>query len=260
MDQLPELQYIGVLATGTNVVDLEAAPSGHHRDQCAGLWAQAVAQHTFALLLELVQHTSQHMQAVRQGQWAACPDFCFTVGTIRELAGEVLGIVGVGAIGRRVARIGCAFGMHVAAAYQPDMEQVRLDDVPIHWMPVDELFTAADVVTLHCPLTDQTRHLVNAERLERMKPLAYLINTGRGQLVDEAALLDALSQGRIAGAGLDVLSVEPPARDNPLVRAPRAVVTPHVAWASREARLRLMAIAADNVAAFLGGAPRNVVN
>ena len=218
LEQLPELRYVGVLATGTNIVDLEAARA---REICVtnvpGYGAESVAQHAFALLLELVNHTSRHVQAVRDGQWSSCPDFSFTVDTVFELAGKTMGIVGVGAIGRRVARISRALGMNIAAAYQPDMEQVRLNDVPIHWMPVDELFSAADVITLHCPLTDETHHLVNAERLEQMKPTAYLINTGRGPLVDEAALHHALMEGRIAGAGLDVLSVEPPADGHPLI-------------------------------------------
>jgi glycerate dehydrogenase len=261
LQQLPELRYIGVLATGTNIVDLQAA---RQREICVtnvpGYGAGSVAQHAFALLLELVNHTSRHLQAVRDGAWSSCPDFSFTVDTMYELAGKTMGIVGVGAIGRRVARISRAMGMDVAAAYQPDMEGVHMSEVPIHWMPVDELFSAADVVTLHCPLTDETRHLVSAERLELMKPTAYLINTGRGPLVDEAALHRALVDGRIAGAALDVLGVEPPAADHPLMGAPRCIVTPHIAWATKEARERLMSIAADNIAAFLRGTPKNVVN
>jgi glycerate dehydrogenase len=150
--------------------------------------------------------------------------------------------------------------MNVAAAYQPDMERIRLGSVPIHWMPVDELFSAADVITLHCPLDDETHHLVNAERLGQMKPTAYLINTGRGPLVDETALHQALVQQRIAGAALDVLSVEPPAEGHPLIGTPRCIVTPHIAWATKEARLRLMSIAANNIATFLRGTPKNVVN
>jgi glycerate dehydrogenase len=261
LEQLSQLRYVGVLATGTNVVDLQAA---RQREICVtnvpGYGAESVAQHAFALLLELVNHTSRHIQAVREGGWSACPDFSFTVDTLVQLAGKTMGIVGVGAIGRRVARISRAMGMNVAAAYQPDMEQVRLSDVPIHWMPVDELFSAADVITLHCPLNDETRHLVNAERIDRMKPNAYLINTGRGPLVDEQALHRALLQQRIAGAALDVLGEEPPPADHPLIGAPRCLVTPHIAWATQEARSRLLNIAADNISAFLRGTPQNVVN
>lgn len=261
MDRLPDLRYIGVLATGTNIVDLRAASErGIVVTNVPGYGAQSVAQHAFALLLELVNHTSRHIDAVRAGRWSSSPDFCFTVDTIVELADKTMGIVGVGAIGRRVARISRAFGMNVAAAYQPDMETVHLSDVSIHWMPVDELFSASDVITLHCPLTEETRHLVNAQRLEQMKPSAYLINTGRGPLVDEEALQQALIEGQLAGAGLDVLDVEPPAKDHPLIGAPRCVVTPHIAWATREARVRLMSIAAENIAAFLRGSPQNVVH
>jgi glycerate dehydrogenase len=258
LQTLPKLRCIGVLATGTNIVDLRAA---RERDivvtNIPGYGSESVAQHVFALLLELVNHTSRHIQAVRDGRWSSCPDFCFTVETIVELSGKTLGIVGVGAIGRRVAEIGHAFGMRIAAT---DQRRVSIDGVRIEWLSADELFAAADVLTLHCPLTDETRHLVNAERLGRMKASAYLINTGRGPLVDEAALYQALLEGRIAGAGLDVLSIEPPASGNPLIGAPRSVVTPHIAWASRQSRERLMRIAADNIASFLRGTPTNVVN
>lgn len=261
LHELPQLRYIGVLATGTNIVDLEAA---HQRDivvtNVPGYGAQSVAQHVFALLLEMVGHTSRHVLAVRQGRWSSCPDFSFTVDTTIEVSGKTLGVVGVGAIGSRVARIGHALGMDIAATDPRQADGTPIDGIPIRWVGMDELFSIADVVTLHCPLTEETHQLVNAERLGRMKPTAYLINTGRGPLVDERALYEALVDGRLAGAGLDVLTVEPPVGDNPLIGAPGCLVTPHVAWAAKEARQRLMQIAADNIAAFLEGNPRNVVN
>ncbi len=258
---LPQLRYIGVLATGVNVVDLDAARQ--HQvvvTNIPGYGTDSVAQHVFALMLELVGHIGAHNQAVHAGQWTRCADFSFTVAPITELAGKTMGIVGLGAIGRRVAQIAHALGMRVAAAHQSSMSRVRLPGIEIQWLPLDDLVAAADVITLHCPLTPQTHHLVNARLLARVKPTAILINTGRGPLIDEQALADALTQHRIAGAGLDVLSHEPPPPDNPLLTAPRCVITPHIAWASVEARQRLMGLAAKNIQAFLSGKPINVVN
>jgi glycerate dehydrogenase len=260
IEALPELRYIGVLATGTNVVDLEAAGRrGIVVTNAPAYGTAAVAQHVFALLLELVSHTSAQARAVRDGQWQRSPDFAFTVEPITELAGKTFGIVGMGAIGQNVARIASAFGMRVAAARHRRGTRFDPSGIDVDWRPLDELFATADVVSLHCPLTPRTRHLVDAARLASMRSTAILINTGRGALVDERALRRALDDGHLAGAGLDVLSVEPPRDGNPLIGAPRCVVTPHVAWATREARMRLMEIAADNVRAFLDGVPRNVV-
>ncbi len=259
--KLPELQYIGVLATGVNVVDLDAAKRrGVVVTNVPGYSTDSVAQFVFALLLELVCHTASHGQAVHAGQWVHCPDFSFTVSPITELAGKTLGVVGMGAIGRRVAMIGHAMGMRIAAAHQSSMAKVKLHGIDVRWLPLDELVAQADVVTLHCPLNEQTRHLINAARLAKMKPTAILINTGRGPLIDEAALAQALAQGRIAAAGLDVLSTEPPAPDNPLLTAPRCLITPHIAWASVESRRRLMGLVAGNIKAFLDGKPVNVVS
>ncbi len=261
LQQLDGLQYIGVLATGTNVVDLAVARQrGVSVTNVPGYSTDSVAQHVFALLLELVSHTSSHGMAVHEGDWVRSADFSFTVAPLTELAGKTLGIVGLGSIGQRVARIGAAMGMNIAASHQRSMNQVAIPGVDVRWLPVDELFRQADVLTLHCPLTDQTRHLVSAARLATMKHTAVLINTGRGPLVDEAALAEALRESRIAAAGLDVLSVEPPRPDNPLLTAPRCLITPHIAWASVEARTRLMRMAADNLQSFLDGKPRNVVN
>lgn len=257
---LPALRYIGVLATGTNVIDLPAARERQITvTNVPGYSSASVAQHVFALLLELVSHVAAHDRAVRAGQWTKCPDFSFTVAPLTELAGKTLGIVGVGDIGKRVAQIGHALGMRIAAAHQSSMARVKLPGIDIAWMDVDELFAHADVITLHCPLTDLTRCLVNADRLGRMKRHAILINTGRGPLIDEAALAAALRDGTIAGAGLDVLGNEPPAADNPLLNVERCIITPHIAWASREARHRLMTAAVGNIKAFLAGTPTNVV-
>lgn len=265
IEQLPGLRYIGVTATGVNIVDLDAARRhGVVVTNVPGYGAASVAQHVFALLLELASHTGAHDREVRAGRWAAGPDWSFTVAPMVELAGKTMGIVGLGSIGQNVARIARAMGMSIAAAHQSSEDRLKrsgqIADLDVQWMSVDELFRVSDVVSLHCPLTEATRGLVNAQRLATMKPTAFLINTGRGPLVDEAALADALRAGRIAGAGLDVLSSEPPAPDNPLLQAPRCVITPHIAWATREARQRLLAITAANIKAFLDGQPVNVVN
>lgn len=258
--QLPDVGYIGVLATGYNVVDVAAARQrGVVVTNVPGYSTDFVAQHVFALLLELTNCVGAHDRAVHEGQWAGCQDFTFMLTHLVELTGKTLGIVGLGAIGRRVAQIGAAFGMKVVAAARaggPKPEPQTSEPVRI---PLDEMFAKADVVTLHCPLTEQTRHMVEARRLALMKPTAFLINTGRGGLVDEAALAAALHEGRIAGAALDVLSTEPPANDNPLLRAPHCIITPHIAWRSREARQRLMEQAAANLKSFLAGQPVNVI-
>lgn len=257
---LPDLRYIGVLATGVNVVDLDAAgEAGVTVTNAPGYSSESVAQHVFALLLELTNRTAEHGAAVREGRWVTSDDFSFTTGPLVELSGGTLGIVGLGDIGRRVARIGHAMGMRIAAAKQRSMDRVRLEGIDVEWLEHDDLFRRADVVSLHCPLTDATRHLVDARRLGLMKPSSYLINTGRGPLIDEAALAAALHENHLAGAGLDVLSSEPPPADNPLLDAPRCIITPHIAWASIAARRRLMGIVTDNVASFLRGETSNVV-
>lgn len=257
---LPELRYIGVLATGVNVVDLEAAAQrGIVVTNVPNYGTDSVAQHVFALLLALTNAVAAHDAAVRAGRWSRGPDWSFTVTPLVELAGKTLGIVGLGSIGKRVARIGASLGMSVAAAHQSSMNRVLLPGVEVQWMPLDELFGSVDVLSLHCPLTEQTRELVSPRRLGRMKPTSYLINTSRGPLVHEGALAAALQAGAIAGAGLDVLSVEPPLESNPLLRAPRCVITPHVAWATAEARRRLLQLAANNLRAFQLNRPQNVV-
>lgn len=257
MAALPGLRYIGVTATGYNIVDVAAARElGITVTNVPGYSSPAVAQLVFALLLELTNHVGHHAQTVRDGRWAACPDFCYWDHPLIELSGRTLGVIGYGDIGSAVARIATAFGMKVLASKRewktPPPEGVQPAGI-------DEVFARADAVTLHCPLTEATQHLVGERTLGLMKPSAFLINTGRGPLVDEAALARALNDGRIAGAGLDVLSVEPPKADNPLFSARNCLITPHIGWASREARVRLIDQTAANLRAFLDGRPVNVV-
>jgi glycerate dehydrogenase len=255
---LPELRYIGVTATGFNIVDAGAARRrGIPVSNVPAYGTRSVAQHTFALLLELCHRAGHHSRLVSEGAWTRNPDWCFWEYPQVELDGLTLGVVGFGRIGRAVADLGRAFGMQVLAHTRTP----PADAMPgVRFTELDELFASSDAVSLHCPLTPETRQFVNAERLARMKPTAFLLNTSRGPLVDEAALADALAAGRIAGAGLDVLSAEPPPADNPLLRAPNCLITPHVAWATKAARARLMKVTVDNVRTFLAGRPQNVVN
>ena len=260
IEQLPELKYIGVLATGTNVVDLNFAKErGICVTNIPGYSTDSVVQHALALMLHFSSKVSVHNDAVQQGDWVNSIDFSFTLGTLNELSGKTLGIIGLGTIGRKLARVADAMGMKIMAANQSSMDRLELP-YEVEWLPVDEVFTLADFLSLNCPLTPKTEKVVNAEHLKKMKSSAIVINTGRGPLVNEQALADALNNGTIAGAGLDVLSTEPPAGDNPLLSAKNCVITPHIAWASREARARLIAIAANNLSSFLSGFPQNVVN
>jgi glycerate dehydrogenase len=252
---LPRLKYIGVLATGYNNIDMAAAAErGIVVANVPDYSTASVAQMTFALLLELAVHVQRHGDAVRAGDWSASPDFCFTRSALVELAGKTFGIVGYGSIGRQVHRIAAAFGMRVLIT-----SRSRYDAENAEWVSMEDLFARSDVVSLHCPLTEHTAGLVSRERLALMKPSAFLINTSRGGLIVEADLAEALNSGRIAGAAVDVLSKEPPSPDNPLLHAKNCLVTPHIAWATREARERLMKIAAENLQAFIAGSPRNVV-
>ena len=254
---LPRLKYIGVLATGTNVVDLQAARArAIPVTNIPTYGTKSVAQMTFALLLELAHHVGHHAQTVREGRWTSHIDWCYWDYPLVELDGLTMGLVGLGRIGRAVAELGAAFGLKVLA-YDP---AAGAAPAFVRAVDLDTLFRESDVVSLHCPLTPQTAKLVNAERLSWMKPTAFLLNTSRGPLVDEPALAAALNAGRIAGAALDVLSVEPPPATNPLLTARNCIITPHMAWGTRAARARLMKIAVDNVQAFLQGTPQNVVN
>lgn len=256
---LPELRLICLLATGYNVVDVAAAAErGIPVCNVPGYSPASVAQHVMAVTLELFGKACRHARAVAGGRWSAQPDFCFWDAPIMELAGKTMGVVGFGAIGARVAELAHAFGMNVLA-YAPRPKELPPYG-PFAFARLTDLFEDADVVSLHCPLTPETENMVDAALLARMKPTAFLVNTARGQLVDEGALAAALGQGRIGGAALDVLRQEPPAADHPLLGAPNCLVTPHVAWASVEARRRLLGIAAANLRAFLAGQPQNVVN
>jgi len=256
---LPSLRYVGLLSTGTNVIDLAAAAQqGVRVTNVPGYSTPGVAQAVFALLLELTNRTGHHSDEVRNGRWTASPDFCWWDGNLIELEGLTLGVVGYGAIGRRVAAIGQAFGMRVIASSRS--QPAGGEQGGVAFCSTDELFATADVVSLHCPLTPETDGLVSGERLALMKPTAFLINTARGGLVCEADLAEALNAGRLAGAGLDVLSQEPPPAGNPLLSAANCVITPHIAWATRNARQRLINEVAANLRGFLDGQPRNVVN
>jgi glycerate dehydrogenase len=260
MDQLPDLKYIGVLATGTNVIDLEyAGNKGICVTNIPGYGTDSVVQHILAFMLHFNSKVSVHNDAVHEGDWVNSKDFSFTLGTLNELSGSTLGIIGLGTIGRKLAKVADAMGMKIIAAHQSSMDRLELP-YEMEWLPVDEVFAYSDFLSLNCPLTPETEKVVNAERLQKMKNSAVIINTGRGPLVDEQALADALNVGTIAGAGLDVLSAEPPATDNPLLTAKNCVITPHIAWASLQARRRLLAIAAENLSAYLNGDALNRVN
>ena len=255
----PSLRGIAVLATGYDVVDLAAARlRGIPVCNVPEYGTASVAQAVFALLLELCLHTGDHARAVREGRWSESPDFCFWDGSLTELAGRTLGVVGLGRIGRAVARIGRAFGMEVIACRRGN--PTGADPEGLTLVDLDTLLGRSDVVSLHCPLSAETRGLIDAGRLARMKPGALLLNTGRGALIQEADLAAALQAGHLGGAGLDVLTVEPPAADHPLLQAPNCLITPHIAWATRQARERLIAISAANVAALLEGRPQHRVD
>jgi len=256
--KLPKLRYIGVLATGYNIVDIAAAKQrGVPVTNIPTYGTASVAQMVFAHLLHLTQRVGDHAQSVRAGDWARCADFCYWNTTLVELAGLTLGLMGFGRIGRETGKVGRALGMKVIFH---DVFATRIPAEEATAVDLDTLFRESDVVSLHCPLTGENKGLVNAARLKLMKPTTFLINTSRGPLVDEPALAEALNAGRIAGAGLDVLCVEPPPASSPLVGAKNCFITPHIAWATRSARSRLLDTAVANVRAFLGGKPQHVVN
>lgn len=256
--QLPDLGFISVLATGYNIVDVAAARRRNIPVSNVPIYGtDSVAQYTFALLLELCHNVGLHSELVRRGEWTTSPDFCLWRKPLVELAGKTMGIVGFGRIGRRVGELARAFGMDVLAYDQVRGQEPRY---PVRWVELEELFEKSDVVSLHCPLTDDNKGMVNTGVLSRMKPTAFLINTARGPLVNEADLAAALEAGRISGAAVDVVSREPISGENPLLRAKNCIVTPHIAWATLSARRRLMETTAENVKAFLSGHPINVVN
>jgi len=253
---LPELKYIGVLATGYNIVDVETAKK-HKIPVCnvPSYATAAVAQLVMALILELCHHVGAHSQSVREGNWSRSIDFCYWNTPLMELAGKTFGTIGYGRIGRATATLAAAFGMKILACDK----FVQGDEVsPL--VEMDELLAKSDIISLHCPLTTETQGLINRESIAKMKDGVLLINTARGPLVNEEDLAAALNSGKIAGAGLDVLSLEPPKEDNPLLMAKNCVLTPHIAWAPLESRRRLMDVAVANLRCFQEGAPKNVVN
>lgn len=251
--QLPRLRFICVLATGYNIIDTEAAArQGVVVANIPAYSTMSVAQMAFAHILNITNHVASYARKVADGKWTNCPDFCFWDSALTELAGKTMGIVGLGNTGMATARIAVAMGMKVVA-----MTSKSADTLPegITPAPLDDVLASADVVSLHCPLTPSTRHLINAASIAKMKPSAILINTGRGPLVDEQAVADALNGGRLAAFGADVLSQEPPRGDNPLLSARNCFLTPHIAWATLEARTRLMSTATENVRQFIAGEP-----
>ena len=257
MAALPDLRYIGVLATGYNVVDIEEAHKrGIAVTNIPAYSTMSVAQMVMAHLLNITNQVALHADAVRKGEWQASPDFSFTKSPLIELDGLTFGIVGLGNIGKQVAKMAQTMGMKVMAMSSKSEEMLR--EMGIRKASnYEQLFSESDVVSLHCPLTDETLHLVNSERLALMKPSAILINTGRGPLLDEQAVADALAAGKLYAVGIDVLTEEPPRKGSPLISAPNCFITPHIAWASKAARRRLIDIATQNVAAFLQGKELN---
>ena len=258
IEQLPGLRYIGVLATGYNVIDLDAASKhGIVVTNVPAYSTESVAQMVFGHLLAVTNRTEHYAMKNRVGDWTASPDFCYWDTQLTELAGKTFGIVGLGNIGQRVAAIAQAFGMNVVAYTSKHADELPLG---IEKRTMDELLVESDVVSLHCPLTPDTRHLINSQTLQRMKSTAILINTGRGPLVNDQDMADALQGKRLSAFCADVLTEEPPQAGNPLLRCENAFITPHIAWATKEARSRLINIAVNNVVAFVEGKPVNVVN
>jgi len=258
ISQLPRLKYIGVLATGYNVVDIKAATDrGIIVTNIPNYSTESVVQMTFALILAITNRVEHYAEANRGGKWSACRDFCYWDTPLRELAGKTIGIVGLGHIGYKVACVAQCLGMDVFAYTSKNSA-----DLPagIQKTTLDGLFGISDILTLHCPLTDRTREMINEQTIAKMKKGAILINTGRGPLVNEDDVAEALNNGQLGGYGADVMCQEPPRKDNPLFKAPNAFITPHIAWATDEARSRLLNIAVANVKAFAEGNPVNVVN
>ncbi|MCX6214216.1 D-2-hydroxyacid dehydrogenase [Spirosoma sp.] len=259
LDQLPNLKFISVLATGFNIIDTATAKKkGVVVSNVPGYGTPSVVQLTFALLLELTLHVQRHSDSVRDGKWARSVDFCFWDYPLIELAGKTMGIIGFGSIGEKVADVATAFGMNIIGSKRHRTDQSHRPN--FKWAEIPELLAESDVVSIHTPLVPETQGLINKENLALMKSSAFLLNTSRGPIIVDQDLADALNNGVIAGAGIDVLSKEPPLPDNPLFTAKNCLITPHIAWATTEARARLMAITVENLAAFLDGKPVNVVN
>jgi len=259
ISNLPSLKYIGVIATGYNIIDIEAAMKKQIVvTNVPGYSTASVVQLTFALLLELCLNVQRHSDSVRDGKWAQSPDFSFWDYPLIELSGKTIGIIGFGTIGQQVADVATAFGMNILGNSRRQTDQSHREN--FKWMDIPELLEKSDVVSLHCPLTPETEGLINRESLKNMKSSAFLINTARGPIINDQDLADALNNGIIGGAGIDVLSVEPPEKDNPLFKAKNCLITPHIAWATIEARTRVMNIAVDNLSSFINGKSENIVN
>ena len=259
MDACPQLRYVGVLATGYNVVDIAAASEKNIAvTNIPAYSTPSVAQMAIALLLEVCLHVGAHDHSVHAGDWTRCSDFSYWHYPLIELDGKTMGIVGFGHTGQATARVARALGMRVLVSTRTQRPEALEEGM--RFAAMDELLAQSDVVSLHCPLTDETLHLIDARALLQMKPGAILLNTGRGPLVDDAAVASALDRGALYAYAADVLTAEPPAADNPLLRAPRCILTPHIAWAPLESRARLMQTAGENLRAFLNGQPQNVVS
>lgn len=259
IDACSQIRYIGALSTGYNVIDVKAAKErGIPVSNIPAYGTDAVAQFTFALLLDICHHAAHHSQAVYEGRWSSCEDFCFWDYPLIELAGKTMGIVGFGRIGQAVGRLANAFGMKVLA--HAAHRRTELETQVCRYVELEELFAQSDIISLHCPLFPATEGMINKESIAKMKDGAILLNTGRGPLIVEQDLADALNSGKLYAAGLDVVSVEPIQEDNPLLKAKNCLITPHIAWASKESRQRLMDTAVANLKAFLAGKPENIVN
>jgi len=259
LTKCPSIKYVGVLATGYNVVDTAAAKEkGVIVTNIPTYGTNAVAQYTFAMILELCHHIGEHNRSVKAGDWQKNKNFCYWNYLTIELYGKTLGIIGYGRIGQQVAKIGVAMGLNVITYEKFPKDEYLIQGVK--YVTLDELFKNSDFISLNCPLTDENKGMINSENIAKMKDGVFIINTARGPLINEKDLAEALNKGKVKGAAVDVLSVEPPASGNPLIDAKNCIVTPHIAWAARESRARLMNIAVDNVKAFFSGKPQNVVN
>ncbi len=259
LSNLPNLKYIALLSTGYNIVDWEYAREiGVPVSNIPAYSTNAVAQLTFSLILEITNSVGLHSESVKNGEWTSCPDFCYWKTSLTELCGKTLGIVGFGQIGQAVADIAEAFKMNIVAVSGHETDQSHRKN--FRWVDMETLAKTSDIISLHCPLTEKTTGLVNKEFINKCKDGAIIINTSRGPVVNDNDLADALNNGKLRGAGLDVLTVEPPKADNPLLSAKNCFITPHIAWAAFETRERLMNILKENISAYLNGTPQNVVN
>ena len=253
----PKMKFVGVLATGYNIIDTDAARRyGVTVCNIPTYGTDAVAQYTFALILEVCHHVGAHSDSVHSGKWARSVDFCYWDYPLIELKGKTLGIIGTGRIGMAVAKIAAAFGMNVIAYSRTQRE----NSDGVKYVPLDTLFEKSHIISLHCPLTPETEGIISGDNIEKMKDGVIIINTGRGQLIDENALASALKSGKVYAAAVDVVSKEPIEETNPLLLAPNCIITPHIAWASKESRQRLMDIAVDNLRQYIAGRPQNVVS